>query len=174
MAKADVNSVDPRNLSVEEFVSLFGPGNPAMDPQTFAHLIEHASDEQLSAVLDDPQRRAGLFDAIFNRMAGRFQPERAPSRDSAIHWRITGGPNGEDVYEVWITGTHGSGSSECSVSAQPEHEPRVTLTLAGAEFLALVSGNSSPAMMLMAGKVSVEGDIVFAAGLNSMFADSDG
>ncbi len=174
MAKADGNTVDPRTLSVAEFVSLLDPANGAMDPQVFARLIKHASSEQLDAVLDDPPRRAALLETIFNRMVGQFRAERAPKRDSAIHWRITGGPHGEDVYETWITGTQGPSAPgpsvpQCSISKEPSHDPRVTLTMSGDQFLALVSGNAAPAVMLMTGKVLLDGDIGFAATLSNIF-----
>jgi putative sterol carrier protein len=169
MAKADVHSVDPRKLSVAEFVSLLEPANGAMDLQAFALLIKHASAEQVNAVLDDAQRRAALFQMIFSRMADQFRAERAPKQDSAIHWRITGGPNGEEVYETWITGTQGPSAPQCSISNEPSHDPRVTLTMSGDQFLALVSGNGSPVIMLMTGKIALDGDIGFAANLASIF-----
>ena len=168
MAKAGI-SVDPRKLSTEEFVSLIEPGNGAMDPQVFAKLIKYASAEQLNAVLDDPQRRSALLETIFGRMAGQFRPERAPNRDSAIHWRITGGANGEDVYETWITGSQGPSMPQCSTSKEPCHDPRITLTMSADQFLALVSGNGSPPLMVMTGKVSLDGDIGFAANLTNIF-----
>ncbi|MCA1822361.1 MAG: SCP2 sterol-binding domain-containing protein [Pseudonocardia sp.] len=169
MSKAGMNNVDPRKLSTEEFVALLEAANGAMDPQVFARLIKHASTEQINAVLDEPRRRAALLDAIFKRMEQQFRPENAPKRDSAIHWRITGGPNGEDVYETWITGTQGGSAPQCSTSAQPTHDPRVTLTMSGDQFLALVSGNSSPTMMFFTGKVTLDGDIGFAAALANIF-----
>lgn len=169
MVKAGANSVDPRKLSVEEFVHLLEPANGAMDPQVFATLIKHASTEQLGAVLDDPQRRTALLGTIFGRMAGQFRPERAPNRDSAIHWRVTGGADGDEVYETWITGTQGPSAPQCATSKEPSHDPRVTLTMSADQFLALVSGNSSPALMLMTGKVSLDGDIGFAANLTNIF-----
>jgi putative sterol carrier protein len=169
MSKADMNNVDPRKLSTEEFVALLEAANGAMEPQVFARLIKHASTEQINAVLDEPRRRAALLDAIFKRMEKQFRPENAPKRDSAIHWRITGGPNGEDVYETWITGTQGASAPQCLTSAQPSHDPRVTLTMSGDQFLALVSGNGSPAMMFLAGKVTLDGDIGFAAALANIF-----
>lgn len=169
MAEAGGDSADPRTLSVAEFVSLLDPANGAMDPQAFARLIKHASPEQLGAVLDDPPRRAALLEMIFNRMVDQFRAERAPKRDSAIHWRITGGPHGEDFYETWITGTQGPSAPQCSISTEPSHDPRVTLTLSGDQFLALVSGNAAPAVMLMTGKVSLDGDIGFAATLSNIF-----
>ncbi|PZS24351.1 MAG: sterol-binding protein [Pseudonocardiales bacterium] len=160
---ADIDGIDPRTVSPEEF----------------ARLIKHASPEQLDAVLDDPLRRAAVLDGVFSRMAGQFRPENAPGRDSAIHWRITGSPNGDDVYETWITGARGSstppgstppGSTpQCSTSKEPSHDPRLTLTMAADQFLALVSGNSAPTMMFITGKVKLDGDIGFAANLTKIF-----
>ena len=50
MSKADMNNVDPRKLSTEEFVALLEAANGAMDPQVFARLIKHASTEQIYVV----------------------------------------------------------------------------------------------------------------------------
>jgi putative sterol carrier protein len=169
---ADVNNIDPRNLSIAEFAQLLTPGTSngigAMDPRAFAQLVKHASDEQLGAVLGDETLRRALLDRIFSRMAGQFRPENAPARDSAIHWRLTG--DGDDeLYETWITGTHGSSTPQCVTTSEPSHDPRVTFTMAGDQFLKLVSGNSSPTMMFVTGKVKLDGDIAFAAQLTKIF-----
>jgi hypothetical protein len=169
MAEAGMSDVDPRKLSPEEFVAFLESTNGSMDPQAFARLIKHASEEQLNALLEEPQRRAVLLDTIFARMAEQFRPENAPKRDSAIHWRITGGPNGEDAYETWITGTDGSSPPQCSTNKELLHDPRVTLTMPGDQFLALVTGNGSPTMMFLTGKITVDGDVMFAATLSNIF-----
>ena len=113
--------------------------------------------------------RRALLDGIFGQLAGQFRPENAPEQDSAIHWRITGGPGGEEVYETWITGIRGPAMPQCSTSKEPSHEPRVTLTMSGEQFLRLVSGHGSPAMMVIMGKVKLDGDIGFAARLPTIF-----
>ncbi|HEX2290719.1 MAG TPA: sterol-binding protein, partial [Pseudonocardiaceae bacterium] len=82
-----------------------------MDPRAFAKLIKYASNEQLDAVLDDSTLRRALLDRIFSRMADQFRPENAPQRDSAIHWRLTGGDGDGELYETWITGNHGGSST---------------------------------------------------------------
>jgi putative sterol carrier protein len=114
--------------------------------------------------MSDPAVRGPVLDEIFGRMAGQFRPENAPRKPSAIHWRITGADDAEpDVRETWIS------DGVCTTNSEPEHEPRVTLTLSGDQFLVLVSGNSSPTMMFMTGKVKLEGDIGFAAALAKIF-----
>lgn len=170
----DVNNIDPRNLSTAEFAQLLTPGTGngigAMEPRAFARLIKYASHDQLDAVLSDPTLRRALLDRIFNRMAGQFRPENAPARDSAIHWRLTGGDDADELYETWITGTDGSSTPpQCVTASKPSHDPRVTFTMAGEQFLKLVSGNSSPTMMFVTGKVKLEGDIAFAAQLTKIF-----
>ncbi|MGH3799072.1 MAG: SCP2 sterol-binding domain-containing protein [Pseudonocardiaceae bacterium] len=169
----DVDSIDSRNLSTAEFMQLLelttGNDTGAMEPQTFARLIKRASAEQLDAVLGDPALRRALLDRIFSRMAGQFRPENAPGSDSAIHWRLTDGPHGDEVYETWITGIQDSAAPQCSTSKEPSHDPRVTLTMSGEQFLKLVSGNSSPAMMFVTGKMTLDGDIGFAAQLTEIF-----
>lgn len=166
---ADAGSVDPRKLSTDEFAGLLDRVGGPVDPRSFSRLIKYASTEQLKAVLDHPQRRAALLDRIFSQMAAQFRPGNAPTRDSAIHWRITGGPNGAEVYETWITGTQGPSAPQCTTSKEPSHDPRVTLTMSGDQFLELVSGNSSPTMMFITGKVTLDGDIGFAADLTNIF-----
>jgi hypothetical protein len=168
---ADVNNIDPRELSTEEFAQLLTPGNGsgAMEPRAFAQLIKYASNDQLNTVLSDPTLRRALLDRIFSRMAGQFRPENAPGRDSAIHWRLTGDDGDDELYETWITGTHGSSTPQCVTTSVPSHDPRVTFTMAGEQFLKLVSGNSSPTMMFVTGKVKLEGDIAFAAQLTKLF-----
>ncbi|HEY2724678.1 MAG TPA: SCP2 sterol-binding domain-containing protein [Pseudonocardiaceae bacterium] len=142
------------------------PGEAAqsIDPKAFARLIKRASKDQIEKAMSDPAVRGPVLDEIFGRMSDQFRPENAPRKDSAIHWRITNGPDADpDVYETWIAG------GKCTTSAEPAHEPRVALTLSGEQFLVLVSGNSSPTMMFMTGKVKLEGDIGFAAALTKIF-----
>lgn len=174
MGEIDINTIDPRELSSEEFARLLGPARDDgpdehrrvadMTPQAFARLIKRASQQQLDAVMTDPLVRGPLLDEIFGRMAGMFRADKAPRKDSAIHWRISGGPHGEpEVYETWIA------AGRCTTSSEPAHEPRVTLTMSGEQFLKLASGNGSPTMMFMSGKLKLDGDIGFAANLTNMF-----
>lgn len=173
----DINSIDPKKLSPEEFARLLGAAKEAdaehtdiaeMDPTTFARLIKRAATDQIDAVVGDPVLRKPVLDAIFQRMAEQFRPDKAPRKDSAIHWNITG--NGApDVYETWIWREQ-DGTARCSTGRSLQHDPRVTLSMSGEQFLKLVSGNCSPTMMFMSGKLKLDGDIGFAAALTNFFA----
>jgi putative sterol carrier protein len=45
----------------------------------------------------------------------------------------------------------------------------VTFTIAGADFLRLVTGNAAGPMLFMTGKLRIEGDMMFAASAASLF-----
>ena len=57
----------------------------------------------------------------------------------------------------------------CTTSNAPQHEPRVTLTLDGVDFLRLVTGNAAGPMLFMSGKLKIEGDLMFSTQIQSMF-----
>ena len=48
-------------------------------------------------------------------------------------------------------------------------EPKVAFTLAGYDFLQLISGNANPMMLFMTGKVKVKGDVALAANVANLF-----
>ena len=52
---------------------------------------------------------------------------------------------------------------------QPAKEPRVTLRIGPVDFLKLVSGNANGPMLFMSGKLKIEGDLMFAATMTSLF-----
>jgi len=57
----------------------------------------------------------------------------------------------------------------CTAGNDPQHEPRVTLTLDGVDFMRLVTGNAAGPMLFMSGKLKIEGDLMFSAQIQSMF-----
>ena len=57
----------------------------------------------------------------------------------------------------------------CSVEKDGEHAPRVTFKLKPVDFLKLVTGNAAGPMMFMTGKLKIDGDLMFAAGVQSLF-----
>lgn len=170
MADLDLDAIDPRKLSTEQFAQLLATARPGnMDlgeitPEAFAWIIKRASKEQVDAVLGETELRKPVLDEIFNRMCTQIRTERAERTTAVIHWNITGRPDGgTDTYETVID------AGTCTSTDSPTREPRTTLTMSGREFLNLVSGNASPPMQFITGKLKITGDLGFAAGLTNIF-----
>lgn len=135
----------------------------SLDPEQVAGTISSANDEQLREALSGPQREA-IIGEVFRRMEQHFKPSRAAGVDAVIHWKITGASDGGlDHYEVVLR------DGTCAASRDPKHEPRVTLTLDGVDFMRLVTGNAAGPMLFMSGKLKIEGDLMFSAQIQSMF-----
>ena len=135
----------------------------SVDPEQVAGTISSASDEQLRAALSGPQREA-IIGEVFRRMEQHFKPSSAAGVDAVVHWKITGRPDGAiDHYEVVLK------DGSCTAGNDPQHEPRVTLTLDGVDFMRLVTGNAAGPMLFMSGKLKIEGDLMFSTQIQSMF-----
>lgn len=120
------------------------------------------SGKEITEIAQDAELRARVLQEVFGRMGRQFKPEAAGSVEALIRWKITGVE--EAVHETEIS------QGTCTVrEGRSEAEPRVTLVMADAEFLKLVSGNASPVTMFMMRKLKIVGDVAFAAGLTRYF-----
>ncbi|GAA4857657.1 SCP2 sterol-binding domain-containing protein [Saccharopolyspora cebuensis] len=167
---AALGDLDPKKVDQERFVALLeaaaaqpdtGAALAELAPEQFARLISRASDAQIQAVMAHPELRERILDEVFRRMGEHY--DGGERTEAVVRWRI--GTDESDLlrYECVLSG------GTCTTSKEPEHEPRVTITAAPAEFLKLASGNASAPMMFMTGKLKVAGDVGFAAGLTKLF-----
>jgi putative sterol carrier protein len=135
-----------------------------IDADQLAALAAGATDEQLAEGMSDPAARQSILDEIFRRMAEHLDVDRAKGTDAVLLWRITDKPGGgEDTYEVTLK------DGQVSVSQEPTQDPRVTFTVGPAAFLRLVSGAQPGPVLFMAGKLKIEGDLMFASQVATMF-----
>ena len=135
---------------------------PAMRPDTFVWFVARASATQLTGLMAHPHLRHVVFDEIFRRMGEHLDPHKAATLRAVVHWRFTS-DDGYDRFETVIS------DGVCTSGTEPTADPRVTITLAPADFLRLVTGGVHVAMLFMRGKVKVRGDIAFAANLINYF-----
>lgn len=144
------------------------PGDQAPDltdvsPEDFAGLVTNASDEQLAEAMSGPQREPALRE-IFARMADHMDPAKAKGHDAVVHFQILGGPDGGyDEFELVVR--DGTGA----VSEAPSEEPRVTLKIEPVAFLKLITNQQSGPELFMSGKLKLEGDLMFAPQIASLF-----
>ena len=135
-----------------------------IDADQLAALAAGATDEQLAEGMSDPAARESILDEVFRRMGEHLDAEKAKGIDAVLHFVITDKPGGgEDVYEVTLK--DGTGT----VTNEPVAEPRVKFIVGPAAFLRLVSGAQPGPVLFMAGKLKIEGDLMFASQVATMF-----
>jgi hypothetical protein len=111
-----------------------------------------------------PARRV-ILEAIFWQMPRHLDRGRAGTMTGSVRWEITGRPGGTaDIYELEF------GDGRCRVTrGGGDGNPRVTITVDGAEFLRIATGNSDPMQAYFKGRLKLAGDIMVAAKLTSLF-----
>ena len=129
-----------------------------------AQFVRDSSETRLERLMRSPLRRV-LLEAIFWQMPQHVEPNRARGMRSSIRWRISGRPDGGvDVYQLEIA------DEACRVEHNPAGpDAQLTITVDGAEFLRLATGNSNPMQAYFAGRVALSGDIMLAARLATLF-----
>jgi len=134
-----------------------------VDEAQLVQIVAGATDQQLEELMASEARK-DIVEDIFRRMAEHVDPDRARDVNAVVHWKIYDRPEGGyDHYEVVLEG------GTCTVSESPSREAAITLKLKPADFLKLVSGNASGPTMFMTGKLKLEGDVMLASRLTSMF-----
>jgi putative sterol carrier protein len=133
------------------------------DEAQLVQIVAGSTDKQLEELMAS-EARQDILDDVFRRMAEHVDPDRARDVTTVVHWKIYDRPDGGyDHYEVMLEG------GTCTVSQSPSREAAITLKMKPADFLKLVSGNASGPTMFMTGKLKLEGDVMLASRLTSMF-----
>lgn len=131
---------------------------------SLARLLGDASADRLERVMRSPARRP-LLDAVFWQVPKHLDRTRAARLTATVRWCITGRRDaGADIYDLVLS------DGGCRVvRGMSDAEPRVTITLDGAEFLRLITGSSDAMQAYFHGRLALSGDVLFAAKLISLF-----
>ncbi|MFZ3570452.1 SCP2 sterol-binding domain-containing protein [Streptomyces sp. BH097] len=137
----------------------------SVTPEEFARIVKGLSAKEINEIARDEALRTRVLKEVFGRMERQFKPDVAGSLEALIRWKVAGQDEvPEAVYETKIA------NGTCTVTeGRSDAEPRVTLIMGDADFLKLVSGNSSPVTMFMMRKVKIAGDVALASGLTRYF-----
>jgi putative sterol carrier protein len=139
------------------------PDFTAISAEDLAGLVANATDEQLAEAMSGPQRETALRE-IFARMAEHLDPNKAKGQDAVVHFQILGRPDGGyDEFEVVVK------NGKCEVTQTPSQEPRVTLKVEPVAFLKLITSQKSGPELFMTGKLKIDGDLMFAPQIASLF-----
>ena len=139
------------------------PDLTAVSAEDFAALVANSSDEQLAEAMEGPQRDVVLRE-IFNRMVDHLDPAKAKGHDAVVHFQILGLPDGGyDEFELVVK------DGKCEVSQTGSKEPRVTIKVEPVAFLKLITNQASGPGLFMTGKLKIEGDLMYAPQITSLF-----
>ncbi len=137
--------LDPDNMTAEEFVGLAG----------------QTEDDQLEAVIRGADTKK-VLEKIFLGFAERFVPDRAQGVEAVVQFVVTD-QGQEHPHTVQITG------GECRTEPGTADSPKATLKLGLVPFIRLLTGQSDGMQLFMAGKLKVNGDLMFAARVPGFF-----
>ncbi|GIM81748.1 SCP2 sterol-binding domain-containing protein [Salinispora arenicola] len=134
-----------------------------MDPREFARHVRAMSTDELETLMRGPRRRH-VLDELLRRMPSALRRDRAKSIDAVVHWQIGDRPDGgTDRYQMVIA------KGECELSSACDRAPALTLTLSGADFVRLVTGNVHAVMLVMKGRLATKGDLRLTAKFPNLF-----
>ena len=134
------------------------------DPNELAGMVGQLSDAELKEVMGS-ELRTQVLDEIFKRMGDHFRADKAKGQNVAVHFVITGGPDGsKDSYQASIK------DGVCTTSKELTEHPRATITADGVHFLRLVTGGAGGVELFLKGKLKIGGDMMFAASVAGWFA----
>jgi putative sterol carrier protein len=137
---------------------------PAQLAEGFTRVVRDAPEGRIEQLMRSPARKP-ILDGIFWQMPKLLDRERAKGVRSSVRWCITGRADGAvDTYQLEID----NGSAHV-IHGPSGPDPGLTITVDGAEFLRLASGNSDPMKAYFKGRIEMTGDIMVAAKLAQMF-----
>jgi putative sterol carrier protein len=131
--------------------------------------IATMEDDEFAGLMDDPESRARVIDALADHMAGLFRPEKAGDLDASIHVKLWDKPGGGyDHFELRIL------DGKCAVVSAPESEPDLTIKVRPTDLRDLITGRSGPKRLAFKGRLRAIGDIRLGMRLPGLFAFDQG
>ena len=126
-----------------------------------AALIEGRSDDEITLGVEE-RGVESVLDGVFQGMAEAFLPDKAAGQSAVVQYDVTvaGQPH---TYQLRI------GGGKCEIAKGGADTPRVTLTLALADFLRVVAGKLPPVQAFMTGKLKLQGDMMIATAMQGWF-----
>jgi putative sterol carrier protein len=129
----------------------------------FARYVARSSPERRARLMQGWTRPI-LMRRIFKAMQSEFDAEQGKGVEAVLHWEIGAREDGEvDRWQVVIE------NGRCHAARRLDREATITIKLDGPQFLELVTGIASGPELFMSGKLKIEGDMLLAARLTSLF-----
>jgi putative sterol carrier protein len=129
----------------------------------FARWVAHSPDERLDRAMTGWRRR-WILRGIRAGMESEFDAGKGADVNAVIDYRVGGRPDGGyDHFQVAID------EGRAKATRSPELEPTVTIEMGAVPFLKVVTGNASGPELFMNGRLKVQGDLMFATRVPSLY-----
>jgi putative sterol carrier protein len=133
----------------------------ADDPRAvLEQAVKGRSDEEIQTFVSNLGGAQAVLDLVFEGMTQALKPEAA--QDCVIGWQIT---EGETVHNYRLEVK----DKAATVTKDEPADARVTLGLPLPDFLRLISGELDGMQAFMQGKLKLQGDMMFAQQMQTMF-----
>jgi putative sterol carrier protein len=140
----------------------------ASDYPSLKGAVEQRSNEELvSAIQQQEGGVDGVLDKVFAGMSESFSAAKAGGQQATVQYEISA-PDGTHEYAMRIA------DGRCEIDKGRAESPRVTIRIALADFLRLITGNANGMQLFMTGKLKVSGDLFFAQTYQSWFDRPEG
>jgi putative sterol carrier protein len=147
----DLSTIDPSAIDSEIF-----------DTEMVALVVGRTPEAKLAEAMNGPLRDV-IVSEVFRRMPERVNTATAGSVEAVIAWTVTREGGEPDRYVVTVD------KGNVTVEEGTTENPRVSLELGPVTFLQLVTGNANPVTAFMSGQITIAGDLMFAATVQSLF-----
>jgi putative sterol carrier protein len=135
----------------------------ASDFSSLKQAVEQRSNEELVGAIQRQDGGVdGVLDKVFAGMAGSFNPAKAAGQQAVVQYEISA-PDGGHEYAMRIA------DDRCEIEQGRAESPRVTIRIALADFLRLITGGANGMQLFMTGKLKVSGDLFFAQAYQGWF-----
>jgi putative sterol carrier protein len=137
------------------------PGH-GMTREAFVAMVTAAGDDELAAGL----RANGdaILAGVFGRMSQALDAEAVADTSAVLEWRVAAAPD-EPPRRFQLVVADGA----CAVEREGSREADVVFSIAGVDFLRMVTGSRDPGELFVFGRLKVAGDLFLAARSRTFF-----
>ncbi len=100
---------------------------------------------------------------IFAEMPNRLNADAAKGLDAVIQFNLSGDGDNAGQYHVIIK------DGACQVAQGAHASPKMTMTMAGSDYVDMTTGKLNGQMAFMSGKLKIAGDMGLAMKMQSIF-----
>ena len=137
------------------------------DPAEVYRSIASMDEDEFERLMDDPEERPQIIEAMVQHMVALFRPEKAEGVEAVIHVKLWDRPGGGyDHFELVIA------DGTCTISEPPERDADLTLKVRPTDLRKLITGDAGPRRLALKGRLRVLGDLGLGMKLPELFAFS--